>query len=45
MLLHYRGKRLTIVRRQQRGQTWRNSWMEAYNSQWIANAVNDKAHT
>jgi len=29
MLPHYRGKRLTIVRIHQRGQTRRNSWMEA----------------
>jgi len=30
MLSHYRGKRLTIVRSHQRGQTRRNSWMEAF---------------
>jgi len=29
MLPHYRGKCLTIVRSHQRGQTRRNSWMEA----------------
>ena len=29
MLPRYRGKRLTIVRSHQRGQTQRNSWMEA----------------
>jgi len=28
MLPHYRGKRLTIIRSHQRGQTRRNSWME-----------------
>jgi len=29
MLPHYRAKRLTIVGSHQRGQTRRNSWMEA----------------
>jgi len=45
MLPHYRAQRLRIVRSDQRGQTRRNPWMETQNSQWIANAVTDKAHT